>query len=208
MIGQRQRAVIWAAAALALAWLLAWGGYTLAASRKVTIERIQAYVNSVDLTKLSAKDRAKAIQRLAEQLNALSFEERRRTRVEGTWRDWFKDMTEEEKGQFIEATLPTGFKRMINAFEQLPDDKRRRAVDEAVKRLREVQRQAPDPRTAWGGTNAPPLSEELQTKVTTIGLKAFYSQSSAQTKAELAPMLEELQRLMQSGRMFHGPPGR
>ena len=207
-MSQRQRTVIWAAAALAAAWLLAWGGYTLAANRKVTVEKIRAYLQSVDLAKLSAEDRAKAIQRLADQLNALQFEERRQTRMDGLWRDWFKDMNEKEKGQFIEATMPTGFKRMINAFEQLPDDRRRRAVDEAVKRLREVQRQSPDPRTAWGGTNAPPLSEELQTKVTTIGLKAFYSRSSAQTKAELAPMLEELQRLMQSGRMFHGPPGR
>ena len=189
-----------AAGGLAAIWLLAWAGYSLASKSKVTVEKIQAYMNSVDLTQLSGRERAKAIRKLADQLNALSFEERRRTRVEGLWRDWFQDMTEAEKGEFIEATLPTGFKRMITAFEEMPEDRRRRAVGEAVRRLREAQQQSADPRTAFGGTNAPPLSEELQKQVTTIGLKAFYSQSSAQTKAELAPMLEELQRLMRSGR--------
>ncbi len=193
--------------ALAAVWLLAWGGYTLASRSQITVEKIEAYVNSVDLAKLNAADRAKAIQKLADQLNALSFDERRRTRAEGTWRDWFDQMSEEEKGQFIEATLPTGFKRMISAFEDLPEERRRRAVDDALKQLREAQQRSGDPRTALAGTNAPPISEDLQKKVATIGLKTFYSQSSAQSKAELAPLMEELQRQMQSGRFMRGPRG-
>ncbi len=207
-MGTRTRAIWFAVGTLAVVWALAWGGYTLAARSKVTVEKVQAYVNSVDLAKLSGAERAKAIQKLADNLNALSFDERRRTRLDGTWRDWFKDMTEEEKGQFIEATLPTGFKKMIAAFEELPEDKRRRSVDDSLKRLREAQRQSGDPRTAMGGTNAPPLSEDLQKKVATIGLKSFYSQSSAQSKAELAPLMEELQRQMQNGRfIMRGPHG-
>lgn len=97
--------------------------------------------------------------------------------------------------------MPTGFKQMLTAFEQLPEDQRRRTVDNALRRLRE----SPDRPNDAGGTNGPPqLSEELQAKVRSIGLKTFYSQSSAQTKAELAPLLEEMQRAMESGRAFRG----
>lgn len=208
-MGRRQRAVVWAALALGVVWLLAWGGYTLAARSRVTVEKIQAYVNSVDLAGLSAAERAKAIQRLADHLNALDFNERRRTRVEGTWRDWFREMTEAEKGQFIEATMPTGFKKMIAAFEEMPEEKRRQAVSDATRRLREAQRQSTTQRADGGGDNAAPLSEDLQKKVVTMGLKSFYSESSAQTKAELAPLLEELQRQMQNGRLvLRGPRGK
>ena len=93
-----------AAGGLAAIWLLAWAGYSLASNPKSPwkIKRM----NSVDLTQLSGRERAKAIQKLADQLNALSFEERRRTRVEGLWRDWFRDMTEAEKASLSKPPCP------------------------------------------------------------------------------------------------------
>lgn len=200
MLSQRQRAVVWAAGVLVGVWVLAGVGYLIARNAKVTAAKVQAYVESVDLSKLSAADRARALQELADKINRLSREERQRLRLDRTAFRWFEQMTEPEKGAFIEATMPSGFKQMINAFEELPEERRRRAVDDALRRLREANtRMQGGAVVMGGGTNPPPISEELQAKVRTIGLKSFYSQSSAQTKAELAPVLEELQRVMEMG---------
>jgi hypothetical protein len=199
MLSQRQRAVVWAAAVLVGIWALAAVGFVIARNAKVTAEKVRAYVESVDLAKLSAAERARALQKLADEINRLSREERQRLRLDRTAFAWFEQMTEDEKGQFIEATMPTGFKQMITAFEELPEDKRRRAVDNALRSLREANSRMQGGAAVVGVTNPPPISEELEARVRTIGLKTFYSQSSAQTKAELAPVLEELQRVMEMG---------
>lgn len=199
MLSQRQKAVVWAAVVLVGIWTLAAAGYLIARNAKVTAEKVQAYVESVDLAKLSAADRAKALRELADKLNRLSREERQRLQLDRTAFRWFEEMTEEEKGQFIEDTMPTGFKQMITAFEELPEERRRRAVDSALRSLREASNRRQGGSPGFRGTNQPPISEELEAKVREIGLKTFYSQSSAQTKAELAPVLEELQRVMEMG---------
>jgi hypothetical protein len=158
----------------------------------------------VDFAHLSAAEREAALQKLAAMLNALSLEERQGLRLDRTAYKWFEKMTEAEKGEFLEATMPTGFKQMIGAFEEMPPDKRKKVVDQAVKQMKDAREKMaagmPPP-----GTNAVVLSAELQDKVTKIGLKSFYGQSSAQTKAEMAPFLEEMQRTMESGRMFRQP---
>jgi hypothetical protein len=188
-------------------WVTALTGYSIAKSRQVTVERVRAYVESTDLASLSGDARAAAIKRLEEMLNALSPEERQKARLERLSLAWLKQMTDEEKSKFIEATMPTGFKQMLTAFEQLPEEKRRKTIDDTLKRLRDQQARMRAASSEDGSvdTNGPPvISEELQGKIRTIGLKTFYSESSAQTKAELAPVLEELQRSMESGRPFHG----
>ena len=206
MIDRRKRPLLIGAVVVAAAWLLALAGYTVAKNSKMTAEKVRAYAASVELSKLSGEARAKALRELAAKLNALSPEERRRARLDRVWQAWFEEMTEEEKGEFIDATMPTGFKQMLASFEQLTEERRRKAIDDAMKRLKEAQERIQEgEEPPVPGTNRPTvLSEELQQKAAKIGLKTFYSESSAQTKAEMAPLLEELQRMMESGRLFRG----
>jgi len=206
MLSQRWRPVIFCLAAVLAIWIVALIGFGLARNAKMTAEKVRAYMEAVDLSKLSGLDRAEALKDLADKINALSAEERRQAQLERIAERWFKQMTEDEKAAFIEATMPTGFKQMLTAFEQLPEDKRKATIDDALRRLRKSREniQASGGSLEPEGTNRVVLSQELQAKVRTMGLKAFYSQSSAQTKAELAPVLEELQRVMESGRPFRG----
>jgi hypothetical protein len=204
MLNQRQRPILLAVAALIIIWAVAIGGYEIAKHAKVTPEKVRAYVESVDFSHLSAADREAALRKLAAMLNALTLEERRSLRLERL--GWFNEMTEAEKSEFLEATLPTGFKQMLGAFEEMPPDKRKHVVDQAVKQMQDARQQmTADGQAPPAGANGPVLSPELQEQVTKIGLQSFYSQSSAETKAELAPLLEEMQHTMESGRMMRGP---
>ncbi len=195
----RYRVVLWAGAAVLVIWGGVFAGYQIAAALRPTPEKLSAYASSLDLNALSPEARQAALERLAKQLNALGYEERREVRLGRVWGRLFEQMTDAEKLWFVEQTLPSGVKQMLDAFEALPQDKRRRAVEDSLKRLREARAEV-----HWGAasgwTNEPVLSEEMQRRVIEVGMKAFYSTSSAQTKAELAPVLEEMQRLMESGR--------
>lgn len=207
MLSQRWRPVLLSGLAVLAIWAVAVIGYQFAKSARMTADKVKAYLASVDLSKLSGDARAKAIRQLADMLNALSIEERRKARLDRLTWGWLQQMSEDEKAAFIEATMPTGFKQMLDAFEQLPEEKRHKTIDDALRQLRQERNRVENSsgESMLEGTNAPPpLSPELQAQIRTIGLKTFYSQSSAQTKAELAPVLEELQRVMESGRPFRG----
>ena len=201
--------LICAVAAIVGIWVLAMAGHWYLESLKMTAEKVRAYEESVNFASLTGAARAEALKELEDKLNALSYEERQRLRMEHIIGKWFDHMTDEERNQFLEATLPTGFKQMINAFQDLPDDKRRRLIDNTLNNLRNAK----DGTAAKGGwqnstnavanaTNSAPISPELEAKIRTIGLNTFYSQSSAETKAELAPVLEELQHQMESGKVI------
>ena len=202
----RNRPFAIALAVLATAWGLAFGGFSLARHLKPTPEKVRAFLHSVDFSKLTGPQRAEVLRKLAKMLNALTLEERREARLDGEMARWFAAMTDAEKTGFMEATMPSGFQQMFTAFEQMPADKRRKAVDDSVKRMREQREKValvgPDEVASTAADKPAELPPELREKAVQIGLKTFYDTGSAQMKAELAPMLEEMQRSMESGQLF------
>jgi hypothetical protein len=197
----RYRIFLWAGIALILVWVTVFAGYRIADALRATPQKVAAYAASLDLASLSPGARRAALERLAKQLNALDFEARREARLGRIWDGLFEQMTDAEKAWFVEQTLPVGIRQMLDAFETLPEDKRRRAVEDSVRRLREARANR-NPGEEPPPTNTPIVSEEMQRQMVSLGMKTFYSESSAQTKAELAPVLEEMQRLMESGRLL------
>jgi len=207
-VTQRQKRVILIATSVFVAiWVVAITGFVIARNAKVTVERVASTLRDTDLSNLSAEERAKRLKKLAEMLNALGYQDRRKARLDAEWNRLFKEMTDAEKAKFLEDTLPTGFKQMMTAFEEMPEDKRQKAISEAVKRMKKAREEQGELASLDGerekrGERPPELTPELQDKVVKMGLNSFYKDSSAQTKAELAPFMEELQKTMESGRLF------
>ncbi len=207
-MNRRTRSLLIAALLIVFVSLLAWVVYGIAQNSKMTAERLRQYENSLDLATLTGADRAEALRKFEQKINDLSPSERRKSRLEPEWRQWFDKMTETEKGQFIEATLPSGFKQWLDAFDKLPEARRKSAVDAAMKEIRTTHqitnltdREPGDDKSMYGTNGAPSLSSGLWQKAETVGLRTFYSESSAETKAELGPFLEELQHQMQTGKL-------
>lgn len=203
----RRKALFAAVLTLLAAWGLAFGGRAISRALRVTPDTVLAFLREQDLSHLSGEARARALRKLASLWNALTLEERRTARDQPLWRRWFAAMTDDEKAAFLEATLPSGFNQMMNAFEQMPPERRRKAIEETAKRIREARETAKADGDAGANGDAQPdpgpqIPREVQERVVQSGLKAFYDSGSTQLKSEMAPLLEELQRSMESGRLF------
>jgi hypothetical protein len=201
MKNRRHRPLLLAALALVVVWAATWTAFHFAGKARMTAEKVREFTLSIDLAKLSPADRDKAISDLADQVNALAFEERLKWRRSDEWKKWFAMMTEEERRKFIAATLPTGFQQTLEAFSQLPADQRKKFIDDSVQRLKEDGASGINKTVGDYGTNGPPpLSPELESQVRALGMRQLFTDSSAETRAELAPLLEEMQRQISNGR--------
>jgi hypothetical protein len=172
---------------------------------KVTPDKVRIYLAGLDFAKLTPEQRRAALRRLAGMLNALSPEDRRAARMNREFAAFFRALDDAERGELLELTLPSGFNQMLSAFEQLPEDKRRKAVEDTLRRMRE---QAAAGESGEGDVTPgePELSPELRERMVKVGVKTFMEQGSPETRAELQPVLEEMQRNMEAGRLVR--PGR
>src|SRR5258708_19013878 len=169
MLQQRHRPILFGIGALVLVWLLAWGGYAISKHSKMTAVRVRQFQDALDLPRLSAAARMKALKALADKVNGLSPEERQHWQLD---LDWFALLTDDEKAFFIDAFMPGEMQMALRMFEQWPKERQQEEIDKAFKDLRA---RAANPGSRQHGTNGPLFSPELDKKIRTMGLNTLFN---------------------------------
>lgn len=193
-------------AVLALLWLLVtWAG-NVAASKKATAGRLAQLVTEADFADWSegagsaaeGAQRREALEEIAEVLNRLDLSERERMREEETGMRLFEKLTAEERAYFVDLTLTRSMQRMMEAFDQMEPAERKKFVQRAMKNM-ENGRDEDD--LARLESEDPALVD----KMVSAGMQAYYEEASAETKLDLAPLMDAFSKMMQG--FARGPGG-
>ena len=177
-------------AVLLVIWALAGGAIYWARSVKPTPESVMRYLDGHSVASLSAEDRGKTLEKVAKELNQLSYEERREVRMSRKLDAFFRSLPPPEQSRFLDLTLPTGFKQMMDALNKMTPEKRKQFVDKALADMKKHE-----------GDELPEDKRNLDAnaqKMIDQGFRAFYSDASAETKMDVAPLIEQIQRNLQN----------
>lgn len=207
----RKRAIIRALVFLALVWGLVSGIRAIAGSQRVTAEKVAAAIDARPLEDWSARgdagdqrragERDAHLREIAGLFNRLDFAEREKAREERIGEDFFRRLSDPEKERFIDLTIEQSMKTFMTALDALPAKERRRYVEQG---LREIE----DGRTEEEMQRARELSEDLLARISEQGMKAYFEDASADTKLDLAPLMEAMNELMQGLRGNEFGPAR
>jgi len=206
----RRSVVIKAIIALALVWGVVWGVRTWAGARKITAERVDREIAAAGFEDWSGgkgrsddpTEREQEIRKIAEMVNRLDFQEREKNRRNRTGEEFFRKLSAEERTLFVDLTVMESMNRFM-ALDGLTPAERKRFVKQALKEIDEG-------RTAEEMARAEALGDDLLDRISEEGMRAYFSKASADTKLDLAPLMEAMNEVMQGmrGNEFGGLGGR
>jgi hypothetical protein len=175
--------------ALVAVWVVAGGIIFWARSVKPTPEKVMQYLEAHPVSGASPQQEANVVEKVAAQLNQLTYEQRREVRMSKKLDAFFKSLTPDDRSRFLDLTLPTGFKQMMDSLNKMTHEKRQEFVDRALADMKKHQDDEIPPEQRQFDANAE--------KIVNQGFKSFYSDASAETKMDMAPLIEQFQRNMQ-----------
>lgn len=183
---------------LALIWALVIAVRSFASSKKITAERLDREVKELAFADWSdnpgsgavAREREEEIRRIADMVNRLDFAERERNRQSRSGEDFFRKLSTTEKNLFIDLTIVESMSRFMEALDQMPEEQRKRFVEQGLKEIREG-------RTEEEMERAQEMDNNLLTKISEEGMRAYFDKASADTKLDLAPLMEAMNEVMQ-----------
>lgn len=194
----KQAVIFKGLAVLALVWAVVFGVRFFASSKKVTAERLEREVRQLNFADWSenpgsgvvAKKRGEEIRRIAEMVNRLDFAERERNRQNRSGEEFFRKLSPTEKNLFIDLTIMESMGRFMEALDQMPEEQRKKFVEQGLKEIREG-------RTEEEMARAREMDDNLLTKISEEGMRAYFDKASADTKLDLAPLMEAMNEVMQ-----------
>jgi hypothetical protein len=160
-----------------------------------TPEKVQELMSTApwfDHPDLDDESRKKYLDQVISHVNRLDFNQRRQSR-EGdpmVGKRFMDSLDIDERHRFLEETVEQHFKSVMKAFNQMSREERQRIVAQA---RRDMLKNSPE------DDNMRRLQEEdekVYEHVVEKGLGAYYEEASADTKMDLAPLMEEMQQKM------------
>jgi hypothetical protein len=195
----------------ALLLALIWGGVTalraFAGSKQVTAAKVNREIEAAafeDWSEREATDpaREKKLREIAGLVNRLDFAERQKTRDDRTTEGFFRRMSPSEKKLFIDLTVRESMGKFMEAIDALPPEKRKEFVKQGLSEIESGK-------TEEEMAKARELGDDLLETIAGEGMRAYFEKASADTKLDLAPLMESMNEVMQGlrGQEF-GPPSK
>jgi hypothetical protein len=175
---------------ISILWLAVWGVSAWASDRKATADRVSEMIEESNFDDWSsemsdagdADGRRVRLEEIAEVFNRLDLRERERLQDSRAGLKLFQRLNPSERIYFLELTLTKSMERMMEAFDKMDPKERQRLVE---KSLRDMEGQ--------GGEDLVRLKEEdpeVIDRIVKEGLAAYYQNASAETKMDLAPLMD------------------
>jgi len=171
-------------------WIVALGAIHFMHAQIPTAVSVSAWIDRQDWAALTPEERDKRLNELADQMNRLSLAERQKLESEHALEAPMHEMTEEERLRFLDLTLPKGFAQMMDAFNKMTPDQRHNLVTRALDGMKN-----------WDPDQKPPgWDDAVMQKVVQSGFSSYLQDASAETKLDLAPLIQQVQVVMQGVR--------
>lgn len=185
---------------LALVWACVWGIRSYAASKKITAESIDRQVAAAKFQDWSnnptvpntaeAKRREKELREIAANVNLLDFQEREKNRDNRSGENFFRILSPSEKSLFVDLTIVESMSRFMEALDAMKPEQRKSFVEKGLEEIQQGRTKEEMERTEQ-------LGADLLDRISQEGMSAYFEKSSADTKLDLAPLMEAMNETMQ-----------
>ena len=146
---------------------------------------------------LAAKPRKTYLDKVISSVIHLDFSQRSSMLEDGleTMDRFFKSLTDEEKGDYVNRTVEDNFKAVMKGLDKLPAEDRRRIIGGIQREKKKKAGKTPEMQMLL---DQEPASFE---KSFTKDMGLFFKEAPLSMKLEMAPMLEAMQGRMQGMRV-------